>query len=138
MIKELKNNFMQTTFLTSVWVTGLLTIGFGNPTISLNFVWHILAIAGIAGGIFGILYPYVWTYGTWSAPINILVTTLCNFMGGFLAIYLFSTSMFQLVKPYWLAILIITVCLHILAFYFYRNNQNKKIVAVLNETTFSK
>ncbi|MHC5246978.1 hypothetical protein [Enterococcus sp. LJL90] len=132
-MKELKNQFMQGAFLTIVWLTALMSLGFGNVNLNLFYFWHIIGIAVIAGGVFGVAYPYLWNYGTWSAPINILVMTLLNFLAGFAAVYLFSVEMFQLILPFWWAILLLNLILHVIAFYFYRNQQNKKIAAELNQ-----
>lgn len=135
MFKRLKNQFMQAGFLTAIWLMGILTIGYGNPAVNLSYFWHILGISVIAAGIFGVLYPYIWNYGTWAAPVNILVTTLVNFISGFAAVYLFSKDMFEMIKPYWWAMLLLNLVLHIVAFYFYRKHQNKKIVDELNQLT---
>ncbi|MBL1228235.1 hypothetical protein IW492_03175 [Enterococcus sp. BWB1-3] len=132
MFKELKNQFMQTSFLTTIWVLGITTLVYGNSTVKLSSFWSIIGISIIIAAIFGIIYPYIWNYGTWTAPVNITITTLVNFLSGFAAVFLFSKDMFELITPYWWAILLLNLLLHIIAFYFYRNYQNKKMVTELN------
>lgn len=130
--KELKNQFMQTGFLTTIWLVGIITITRGNEALDVQAVWHILGIAGIAALIFGVIYPYVWNYGTWGATVNVAVTTIANFIGGFGAVYLFSQEMFQMIKPYWWAMLLLNLVLHVAAFYLYRTVQNRKLADSLN------
>ncbi|WP_379945743.1 hypothetical protein [Enterococcus devriesei] len=135
MIKELKNQFMQTAFLTTIWVSLLITLFMPMTSVTLVFIWQIIGIALIAATIFGVLYPYFWQYGTLTAPINILIMTIANFLGGFSSIYLISNEMFELIKPYWWGVLSLTLILHSILFYFYRNHQNKKIAESLNSLT---
>lgn len=132
MFKELKNQFMQVGLLTTIWVLVLLSIGFGNIKIELLYFWNIIGISLISATIFGVVYPFMWNFSTFSARANIIITTFVNFTGGFLAVFLFSTEMFDLVKPFWWAILIFTFILHIIAFYFYRNIENNKMIEELN------
>lgn len=132
-MKELKNQFMQGAFLTTVWLMGILTLGFGNPTVSLSYFWHIIGIGVIAGGVFGFIYPYLWNYSTWTAPVNIIVSSIINSIAGYTAVYLFSPEMFVFILPFWWGVLALTVVLHTIAFYFYRNHQNKQLVKELNQ-----
>jgi hypothetical protein len=131
--QELKNKFMQAAFLTSVWILGLLTIFFGNMTVDLNLFWRILGISSLFAVTFGMIYPYVWNYGTWTAPINIVITTGVNILSGFGAIYLLSKVMFNFIMSYWWEIILLDLILHILMFYFYRKYENKQLVKKLNE-----
>ncbi|MGQ2376082.1 hypothetical protein [Companilactobacillus zhachilii] len=133
MFQELKNKFMQAAFLTSVWILGLLTIFFGNMIVDLNLFWRILGISSLFAVTFGMIYPYVWNYGTWTAPINIVITTGVNILSGFGAIYLLSKVMFNFIMSYWWEIILLDLILHILMFYFYRKYENKQLVKKLNE-----
>lgn len=134
-MKNLKNQFMQAAFLTTVWLLIIINLGFGNPQVQFSYFWHIIIIAIIIGGVFGVIYPYLWNFGTWSAPVNIVITTLINFAAGYLAVYLFSLEMFQIILPFWGLFLLINLVLHVIGFYFYRKFQNKKIVEELNQLT---
>lgn len=58
--------------------------------------------------------------------------TIANFFGVFSSVCLYSSEWFGLVKSFRWAILIMTVILHIISFYFYRNYQNKKLAEALN------
>lgn len=133
MFKELKNKFMQATFLTIIWILGILNIVFGNITVNLNTFWSIIGIALLFATVFGVIYPYVWNYGTWIAPINIITTTSANLFCGFISVYLLSKEMFALIITYWLAIVLLDLFMHILAFYFYRKYENKRLVKKLNK-----
>lgn len=133
MLQELKNKFMQAAFLTSIWILGILTIVFGNITVDLNLFWRIIGISALFAVTFGVIYPYVWNYGTWMAPINIIITTSVNILCGFGAVYLLSKVMFNLIVTYWWEIILVDLILHILMFYFYRNYENKRLVKKLNQ-----
>lgn len=135
MIKELKNHFFQVACLTNILVLILVTIFFPNADLSITSFWHIIGISVIGALIFGVLYPYLWQYGTLIASMNIIIMTVANFLGGFSTIFLFSEELFALVSPYWWAVLILTLILHIICFYFYRNYQNKKTAESLNRLT---
>lgn len=133
MIKDLKNSFMQAGFLTTIWVLGGLTFIVGNASVTLATVWHLIGIATLFAIVFGVLYPYVWHYATWIAPVTIVITTIANYGCGFGAVYLLSAEMFNLIKPYWLLILGLDLVGHIIAFYFYRQFQNKRLAKKLNQ-----
>lgn len=132
MFKELNNKFMRIFFITVIWILGILNIIFGSITVNLNIFWNIIGIAMLFATVFGVIYPYVWNYGTWIAPINIITTTIANLFCGFLSVYLLSKEMFVLIIPYWLAITLLDLFMHILIFYFYRKFENKRLVKKLN------
>jgi FlaA1/EpsC-like NDP-sugar epimerase len=133
MFKELKDQFIQIAFTTTILVVVLFSFLFGNVKINVEFLWHIVGIAILTGAIFGVVYPYCWNYSTWKAHTNIVVTTLINSIGGYSALYLFSEKMFKIVIPYWWGVLLLTSILHVLTFYFYRKNQNQKLINQLNK-----
>ncbi|WP_125566643.1 hypothetical protein [Companilactobacillus insicii] len=132
MFKELNNKFMRIFFITVIWILGILNIIFGSITVNLNIFWNIIGIAMLFATVFGVIYPYVWNYGTWIAPINIITTTIANLFCGFFSVYLLSKEMFALIIPYWLAITLLDLFMHILIFYFYRKFENKRLVKKLN------
>lgn len=134
-MKDLKNQFMQTAFLTNIWVLGIIYLFMPSFELSVAGAWRIIGIAVIVAFVFGVCYPYVWQYTTWAAPVNIVITTGLNFIAGFIAVYLFSVEMFNYIRPYWWIMLILNTILHIISFYFYRKYQNKKIADSLNQIT---
>lgn len=133
MFKTLKNQFMQTTLVTFIWTLGIGTLN--NLPFSFQYAWRLLGIAMIVGFIFGIVYPYIWSYGTAPAYLNIISTTLLNFIGGFSAVWLYSQAMLTLVLPYWWGMLLLNIVLHVVMFYGYRNYQNKQLSLELNQLT---
>ena len=135
MIKEFKNRFMQGTLLTILWLMCLTSLIFGSRQIELNYFWRIISISAQMSLVFSVGYTYVWNYGTWPAPINILATSLANFGVGYLSVYIYSRDLFGIVLPFWWLILTITVLLHIVIFYFWRRHQNKQLAQDLNELT---
>ncbi|MDQ0229897.1 hypothetical protein [Metabacillus malikii] len=133
MIHNLRNNFTQTALGSIIWVFILSTLAYQGMNIPFNYVWNLITIGVISGIIFGIVYPYLWNYSTFKAPINIILSTLINSFGGFLVIYLFSVEMFHFIKGYVIFIVLLTLLGHIIAFYFYSKYQNKKLADSLNE-----
>ncbi|MDT2813834.1 hypothetical protein [Vagococcus carniphilus] len=133
MFNSLKTNFIQATLGGTVWVTFLANLVFQKELIPFNYTWHLLAIGGLIGITFGIIYPYLWNYSTFSARLNIFLSTLINTLCGFAGVYLFSVEMFDFIKLFLIPIFVITLIGHIIGFYFYSNYQNKKQVKKLNQ-----
>lgn len=133
MLKELKKQFMQIAFTTTILVTFLATFTLRNTTDNIVFFLHILCIATMVAAIFGVVYPYCWNYSTWKASTNIIITTLINFLGSYGSVCLFSKEMFQTIFPYWWEVLAVMLFLHVFTFYFYRKKQNEKIIDELNK-----
>ncbi|MGG5180771.1 hypothetical protein ACQYAC_15930 [Bacillus sp. MM09(2025)] len=132
MIKEMKNLFMQTSFVSIVWVTLILSLTHQSVTIPFGYVWHIIAIGTLAGFVFGIMYPLLWNYLTFPAPVNILISTAVNLAFQLGAVALYSTALLQLIMPYFIGIAFLTLAAHIIAFLFYKKHQNQKIAQALN------
>lgn len=133
MIKELKNSFTQTTLGSIIWIA-ILTSFFNFPeTNTQKTIWSVIGIGFIFGIIFGVLYPFLWNYATFTARIKIMMSSLINTIGGLSAVYLFSPMMFNYIKPYALAVFILTLIGHTLGFYFYSNFENKKIAREFNQ-----
>lgn len=61
MIKELKYQFMQTAFVSIVWLTLILSITQWSSSIPFHYVWHIIGIGTLAGIVLGSCILY---YGT--------------------------------------------------------------------------
>ena len=133
MFKQLKTGFIQTTLGSIIWFTLLASFIFTNKDIPFNFIWHLLAISGLFGLTFGVIYPYFWKFSTLGATLNIIFSTIINVICGLLGIYLFSPEMFFLVKPYILGVIILTFVAHIIAFYFYSKHENQKEAKQLNQ-----
>lgn len=136
-MKQFKGQVVYITLMTFVWLMVLLSVGWGNMTITLFYIWRLLAISVLFGGLFGFMYPYVWSYLTWSAVRNSIVMTLCNTIVGFNSLYLFSAEMFHFVWPYFWAVLLVTLGLHLLMYQWYRKIENKKLANELNRLTKS-
>lgn len=132
MCEQLKNNFFQAAFGSFIWVTFLSSLGNLHATIPFIFTWHLVGISILLGLVFGIVYPYLWNYSTFKAATNILLCTLINTICGFICIYLYSSEMFHLVKPYWTGVLVLTLVLHTICFYFYSRYDSKKLAVELN------
>lgn len=132
MIKQLKNNFMQAAFATTLWMALLITLFAHQATIPFSFIWRLLGMGCLFGLVFGVIYPYLWNYSTFKAQVNIALSTVANTLGGFGILYLFSWEMFVRIQPFFWLILLVTLLGHIAGFYFYSNYENKKLAAALN------
>jgi uncharacterized membrane protein YvlD (DUF360 family) len=111
----------------------LLSVVFGNQQVEFTYFWRIIVISILLSLVFNVLYKYIWEYGTWIAPVNILVTSSVNFLTGYCVLYGYSREMFIQVRSFWWEILILTIILHIISFYFWRRHLNKKIANQLNK-----
>ncbi|MEE6674689.1 hypothetical protein ACWYVZ_05815 [Pediococcus acidilactici] len=135
MITQLKHNFFQISFLSMGWLTLLISIYHPTSYIMPTYLWHLFLIAVIVAGVFGVIYPYLWNYTTWGAIRNVGCATLTNFVAIFSGLGLFSNRVLKTILPFWWEILILTLILHILMFYIYRNYQNKKLIQQLNSVS---
>ena len=133
MFKQLKTSFIQTTLGSTIWITFLATLLFYDKTVPFTFIWHIIGIGLLFGLTFGVAYPYFWKYSTLKASTNIFLTTIINSVCGLLSVFIFSSEMFALVKPYIGLIVLLTLILHIIAFYFYTKYDNRKQAKQLNQ-----
>ncbi|MGA3602952.1 hypothetical protein [Lysinibacillus agricola] len=132
MINDLKNNFFQAAFGSTLWVALLATLFNYQNNVEFMNIWNLLGIGGLLGLVFGVIYPYLWNYSTFKASINILLCTVLNLLCGYLCLYLFSNEMFNMVKPYFIGVFLLTLVGHILGFYFYKRYENNKLVNSLN------
>lgn len=135
MITQLKHNFFQISFLSMGWLTLLISIYHPTSYIMPTYLWHLFLIAVIVGGVFGVIYPYLWNYTTWGAIRNVGCATLTNFVAIFSGLGLFSNRVLKTILPFWWEVLILTLVLHILMFYIYRNYQNQKLIQQLNSVS---
>ncbi len=133
MIKDLKNSFLQGSFLGMIWIVFLITIFNLHEKIPFLYIWNLIGISILMGIVFGIAYPYLWNYSTFKVTTKIIISTLLNFFCGIESVYLFSPKVFEFVKPYLLLILVITLIGHIIGFYFFSKYENKKIADSLNK-----
>ncbi|GIN96897.1 hypothetical protein J6TS1_27670 [Siminovitchia terrae] len=134
MIKDLKNNFLQVSFLGMIWIVFLITIfNLHEEIVPFLYIWNLIGISILMGIVFGIAYPYLWNYSTFKVTTKIIISTFLNFFCGIESVYLFSPKVFEFVKPYLLLILLITLIGHIIGFYFFSKYENKKIAESLNK-----
>ncbi|MCY7597310.1 hypothetical protein, partial [Bacillus altitudinis] len=84
------------------------------------------------GIVFGVMYPLLWNYFTFPAPINILISTVVNLGFQVGAVALYSTALLEWIMPYFIGIAFLTLVGHIIAFLFYKKQQNQKLAQALN------
>lgn len=133
MINQLKNSFFQVFTITSLWITLLLTIFFKDQLMDMLFLWRIAGIAIISAGIFGVMYNALWNYFTLKPIWNILISSTFSILGGMAMIWLFSKDMFNFISPWLPGMLLLSVVLHTIAFYFYAGINSKKKTEELNK-----
>lgn len=133
MINQLKTSFFQVFTITSLWITLLLTIFYKDQSISMLYLWRVMGIAIISAGLFGIMYNALWNYFTLKPILNILISSTISIIGGFSAIWLYSNEMFNFILPWWPGMLILSIVLHTISFYFYARMDSKKRVEELNK-----
>ncbi len=133
MIKNLRASFFQVFTLSLIWITVLMTVFLNDQSIRMTYLWNVIGIAAIFGLMFGVLYSVLWNYLTLKPSINILIASVLNMLGGLVAVRLFSWQMFNLIAPWIPGMLILTVILHTIAFYFYARSDAQKKADDLNE-----
>lgn len=135
MINDLKNSFLNVSFLGLIWIVLLMTIfNLHEEVVNFLYIWNLIGISILMGIVFGIAYPYLWNYSTLKVTTKITISTLLNFFCGIASVYLFSLKVFEFIKPYLLLILVITLIGHIIGFYFFSKYENKKIADSLNRS----
>ncbi|MEK4488235.1 hypothetical protein NYE44_01100 [Paenibacillus sp. FSL L8-0493] len=133
MVNQLKNSFFQVFTLTSLWITLLLTVFFKDQSIDMLYLWRIAGIAIISAGIFGVMYNVLWNYFTLRPLWNILISSTFSIFGGMGMVWLFSKEMFNFISPWLPGMLLLSVILHTIAFYFYARINSRKQAEELNE-----
>ncbi|MGE7114032.1 hypothetical protein [Lysinibacillus sp. NPDC047702] len=135
MINDLKNSFLNVSFMVLIWIVFLITIfKLHEEIINFIYIWNLIGISVLMGIVFGIAYPYLWNYSTLKVTTKIIISTFLNFFCSIGSVYLFSLKVFEFIKPYLLLILIITLIGHIIGFYFFSKYENKKIADSLNKS----
>ena len=132
MINQLRNSFFQVFTITFLWVTLLFTMFLKDQSISILYLWNIAGISIISAGVFGVMYNALWNYYTLKPVWNIIISSTINMVGGMIMIWLFSVEMFNYIVPWWPGMLLLSVVLHTLAFYFYARVSSKKHAEELN------
>ncbi|MEK4061925.1 MULTISPECIES: hypothetical protein [Paenibacillus] len=133
MISQFKHSFFQVFTVTSLWVTLLLTLFYREQPISMVYLWHVAGIAAISAVLFGIMYDALWNHFTLKPFWNILISSIITIVGGMLIVWLFSQDMFHVILPWWPGMLLLSVVLHTIAFYFYARIDSRKRVEELNK-----
>ena len=135
MIRELRNSFFQVFTGTAVWISFSLTIftkRLSLESISIGYIWNIIGVSIISASLFGVMYNALWNYLTMEPIFNIIIASVFNTLGGFIAIWLISKDMFNFISSWVLGVFIITLVLHTIAFYFYAKQLSKKEEKELN------
>lgn len=135
MINDLKNSFLNVSFMVLIWITFFITIfNLHEEKVSFLYIWNLIGISILMGIVFGIAYPYLWNYSTLKVTTKITISTFLNFFCGIGSVYLFSLKVFEFIQPYLLLILVLTLIGHIIGFYFFSKYENKKIADSLNRS----
>ncbi|ODJ51517.1 hypothetical protein [Brochothrix thermosphacta] len=132
MTHTLKNSFNQATLGSIIWIFLLANISNLKQNIPFTFIWNLLLIGILFGLVFGIIYPYLWNYSIFKASTNILISTVANIFCVFLGVRLYSIDMFNLMKPFWIGIILLTLIVHIIGFYFYAQHKSRQLKNELN------
>ncbi|MBD8840131.1 MULTISPECIES: hypothetical protein [Paenibacillus] len=132
MITQLRHSFFQVFTIMTLWVTLLATIFFGELPIQMSYLWNIAGIAFIAAIVFGMMYNLLWNHFTLKPVWNIVISSTFNIAGGMAMVWLFSVDMFQFIAPWFPGMWLLSIVLHIIAFYFYARMDSKKKAEELN------
>ena len=132
MITQLRHSFFQVFTIMTLWVTLLATIFFGDLPIQMSYLWNIAGIAFIAAVLFGMMYNILWNYFTLKPVWNIVISSTFNIAGGMAMVWLFSVDMFQFIAPWFPGMWLLSIVLHVMAFYFYARMDSKKKAEELN------
>ncbi|MFX3647829.1 MAG: hypothetical protein ACE3K2_28485 [Paenibacillus sp.] len=132
MITQLRHSFFQVFTIMTLWVTLLATIFFGDLPIKMSYLWNIAGIAFIAAVVFGMMYNLLWNHFTLKPIWNIVISSTFNIAGGMAMVWLFSVDMFQFIAPWFPGMWLLSIVLHIIAFYFYARMDSRKKAEELN------
>ncbi|WP_240839310.1 hypothetical protein [Macrococcus sp. PK] len=128
MIKELTQNFFQTSFLSLIWVMVITSMSNTDNLIYYNYFWRLILISILFGLSFGVLYPYLWKYSTTKSNFNVIVCSTDNTIIILCSIYLYSPHLFNQISPYLFALLVINLILHYVIFKLYSDYLNQKYI----------
>ncbi|WP_411736000.1 hypothetical protein [Paenibacillus sp. M2] len=132
MITQLRHSFFQVFTMMTLWITLLATIFFGDLPIQMSYLWNIAGIAFIAAVLFGVMYNILWNHFTLKPVWNIVISSTFNIAGGMAMVWLFSVDMFQFIAPWFPGMWLLSIVLHIIAFYFYARMDSRKKAEELN------
>jgi len=131
---QLKNSFFQVFGATAIWLTFIMTTFFAKgQSVSIGYLWNIVAVSLISALLFGVLYIALWNHFTLSPIWNTIIGSVANTVGGYVALLLLAKAVFFIMLPWSPAVLALSLILHGIAFYFYARHKNKKDAADLNE-----
>ncbi|PKE16223.1 hypothetical protein CW670_03000 [Macrococcoides caseolyticum] len=128
MIKELIQNFFQTSFLSLIWLMTITSLFNTDITVHYNYFWRLILISILFGLSFGVLYPYLWKYSTTKSTFNVILCSTDNTFIILCSIYLYSSLLFTQVYPYIYAIAVINLILHYVIFKLYSDYLNQKYI----------
>ncbi|RAI82467.1 hypothetical protein BFS35_001925 [Macrococcoides goetzii] len=128
MIKELTQNFFQTSFLSLIWVMVITSLSNTDNLIYYNYFWRLILISILFGLSFGVLYPYLWKYSTTKSNFNVFVCSTDNTIIILCSIYLYSADLFNQISPYLFGIIVINLILHYVIFKLYSDYLNQKYI----------
>lgn len=126
MLKQFRLSFFQTFSITFIWILTLISIFFKNDTLTVLYIWNLVAISLIFSMIFGVMYPVLWNFSSMKAINKIFISSAINLVAGLSSVWLFSSYMFEIIRPWIILMAIATVLGHIIGFYFYSNWENQK------------
>ncbi|OMF16641.1 hypothetical protein BK131_01185 [Paenibacillus amylolyticus] len=132
MITQLRHSFFQVFTIMTLWITLLATIFFGDLPIQMSYLWNIAGISFIAAVVFGMMYNILWNYFTLKPIWNIVISSTFNIAGGMAMVWLFSVDMFQFIAPWFPGMWLLSIVLHVIAFYFYARMDSRKKAEELN------
>ncbi|WP_433751980.1 hypothetical protein [Paenibacillus amylolyticus] len=132
MMIQLRQSFFQVFTVTSLWATLLLTLFYNDQRIEMGYLWNIAGISAIAAVLFGVMYNALWNYFTLKPVWNIVISSTLNIAGGMAMVWLFSVDMFQFIAPWFPGMWLLSIVLHIIAFYFYARMDSRKKAEELN------
>lgn len=136
MIKNLRDSFFQVFTGTTIWMSFLLTIfkeRLNIQELTVGYLWNIIGVGIISALLFGVMYNVLWNYLTLKPIWNVVISSICNTLGGFIAIRLISKGMFDFIINWIVGVFVLTLILHIITFYFYGKYENKKYTDELNK-----
>lgn len=133
MLKQFKLPFFQTFSATLIWILILISVFLGDVTLSIRYTWNLVGISAIFAMIFGVMYPALWNFSSIKAISKIIISSSINFVGGIIAVWLFSPDMLDIIRPWIILIAIATILGHIIVFYFYSKWDNEKESDELNK-----
>ncbi|GAS80437.1 hypothetical protein [Paenibacillus amylolyticus] len=132
MITQLRHSFFQVFTIMTLWITLLATIFFDDLPIQMSYLWNIAGISFIAAVVFGMMYNILWNYFTLKPIWNIVISSTFNIAGGMAMVWLFSVDMFQFIAPWFPGMWLLSIVLHVIAFYFYARMDSRKKAEELN------